>query len=158
MISQLVSLALLNKCTGSDGLVPIVIKVQMLQARMRKAPSTYESAWNWVDAEMKEEYGDASPAYRFLRQTMMARRALLLIDGLDEGGTSREKIQRHMTEVLAPQGHVMLCTSRPTGLQNAADQQQFTDFKKMKLAPLTDAQQKTALVERLGFERATELL
>ena len=38
-----------------------------------------------------------------LRQAMMARRALLLIDGLDEGGRKRAEIERHVAEVLAPQ-------------------------------------------------------
>jgi hypothetical protein len=46
-------------------------------------------------------------------QAMAARRTLILLDGLDEGGRAREEIQRHVAEVLAPQGHVMLVTSRP---------------------------------------------
>jgi hypothetical protein len=33
----------------------------------------------------------------------MARRALLLLDGLDEAGANRAATERHVTEVLAPQ-------------------------------------------------------
>ena len=76
-----------------------------------------------------------------LRQAMMARRVLLLIDGLDEGGANRTEIERHVAEVLAPQGHVMLCTSRPAGLTVA----RFTGFCRLKLAPLSEAQQLEAL-------------
>lgn len=48
-----------------------------------------------------------------LRQAMMTRRVLLLLDGLDEGGRARDEIEAHVTNVLAPQGFVMLLTSRP---------------------------------------------
>ena len=77
---------------------------------------------------------------------MMARCALLLIDGLDEGGGSRDAIERHIAEVLAPQGHVMLCTSRPTGINDA----RYAGFRRLRLAPLTEAQQYDALTQRLG--------
>ena len=45
----------------------------------------------------------------------MARRALILVDGLDEAGTVRDQIETHVAEVLTPQGHVLLATSRPAG-------------------------------------------
>ena len=48
-------------------------------------------------------HGSTSEMYLMLRQAMLARRALLLIDGLDEGGKVRNEIERHVTEVLAPQ-------------------------------------------------------
>jgi hypothetical protein len=38
----------------------------------------------------------------------MARRGLLLLDGLDEGGVLREQVERHVKQVLAPQGHVVV--------------------------------------------------
>lgn len=46
----------------------------------------------------------------------MARRALLLIDGVDEGGVQRAQIEDHIVNVLAPQGHTMLVTSRLGGV------------------------------------------
>ena len=84
----------------------------------------------------------------------VARRALILLDGLDEGGQKREEIERHATEVLAPQGHVLLCTSRPQGVDKA----RFAAFRRLELAPLTEAQQKQALEQRLGADRAEALL
>jgi Ran GTPase-activating protein (RanGAP) involved in mRNA processing and transport len=56
--------------------------------------------------------------------------------------------------VLAPQGHVLLCTSRPAGV----DEARFAAFRRLELAPLSDAQQERALEQRLGAERAAALL
>ena len=50
--------------------------------------------------------------YRALRQAMMARRVLLILDGMDEGGKATAAIEKHVSEVLAPQGFVLLVTSR----------------------------------------------
>ena len=84
----------------------------------------------------------------------MARRALLLIDGLDEGGKERERITEHITQVLAPQGHVMLVTSRPAGINEAV----FKGFARLDLKPLSDAQQQLVVVQRLGHDHAAELI
>ena len=53
------------------------------------------------------EYGIESDLYRMLRQAMISRRALILIDGIDEGGTVREQVERHVVKVLAPQVRVV---------------------------------------------------
>ena len=143
LISQAVVLAL-----DRAELVPIVIKVQLLQAKLRDAPDAFASHWNWVDAYLSLTERERPEVYRMLRQAMMARRALLLLDGLDEAGAKRAEIEQHIVEVLAPQGHVMLCTSRPAGV----DEARFSGFRLLKLAPLTEAQQEQALLQRLGNE------
>ena len=84
----------------------------------------------------------------------MARRALILLDGLDEGGTMRDEIERHVTEVLAPQGHSMLCTSRPSGVK----EDKFASFVRLSLGPLTESQQAEAVIQRVGKHRAQALL
>jgi hypothetical protein len=127
-------------------LVPIVIKVQLLQAKLRDAPDAFASHWNWVDAYLSLNERERPEVYRMLRQAMMARRALLLLDGLDEAGAKRAEIEQHIVEVLVPQDHVMLCTSRPAGVVEA----RFSGFRLLKLAPLTEAQQEQALLQRLG--------
>ena len=63
---------------------------------------------------LKIQHGVGSALYAMLRQALASRRALLLLDGLDEGGRYLPEIQRHVTEVLAPQGHILLVSSRPT--------------------------------------------
>ena len=90
LLSQLVALSL-----GSAELVPIVIKVQQLQRRLLDEPDAFAAAWNYVDAYLRLEHGDGT-LYRFLRQAMAARRAILLIDGLDEGGARRDEIEAHV--------------------------------------------------------------
>jgi len=152
LLSQVVTLALQDEHTE---LVPILVKVQVLQQRLLDAPDAFASAWNYIDAYLRLEHEASRPAlYRMLRQAMMARRALLLLDGLDEAGAKRADIELHVVEVLAPQGHVLLCTSRPAGV----DEARFAAFRRLELAPLSDAQQERALEQRLGAERAAALL
>ena len=139
LLSQVVTLALQDERTE---LVPILVKVQVLQWRLLEAPDAFAGAWNYIDAFLRLEHEASRPAlYRMLRQAMMARRALLLLDGLDEAGAKRDDIERHVVEVLAPQGHVLLCTSRPAGVVEA----RFAAFRRLALAPLSDAQQVRAL-------------
>ena len=57
----------------------------------------------------------------------------------------RDEIERHVTEVLAPQGHVMLVTSRPAGI----DEARVAGFHRLSLAPLTEAQQEQAIKQRV---------
>lgn len=82
-------------------LVPILVKVQSLQTKLLTRPDIFACCWNWVDAFLRLEHGVDSPYYQMLRQAMMARRALLLLDGLDEGGARRSDIEHHITKVLA---------------------------------------------------------
>ena len=98
------------------------IKVQLLQARLRKASGAFASSWNWVDAYLQLVHAEQPALHRMLRQALMARRALLLIDGLDEAGAARTRIEQHVVTALA--GDLMLCTSRPTGL----DEELFAKF------------------------------
>ena len=134
-------------------MVPILIKVQELQRHLL-AESTqpiFERSWNWVDAFLQCVHEAGSDLYSMLRQALMARRALVLLDGIDEGGKARDAIERHVTEVLAPQGHIILITSRPAGLNEGP----FRDnFVHVELMPLSNAQQKQVINKRLGKDNA----
>ena len=147
LLSQIVATSLEGE------LVPVLVKTQQLQAALLAAPDAFASAWNYLDAYLRAEHGDGA-LYRFLRQAMTARRALLLLDGLDEGGAKRDEIEAHVAEVLAPQGHVLLCASRPAGLDVGG---RFGAFRHLSLAPLSDAQQAAALAQRLDAKRAEAL-
>ena len=170
--TTLLSQVMLHVLNDPAALVPILIRVQHLAVSLAADRERYERAWNWVDAYLQiqhaAEAGEASgggepvgsqhpagctPLYRMLRQALQSRRVLILLDGMDEGGTSRAEIERHVTGTLAPQGHVLLVTSRPAGL----DVSQFVGFRRLALAPLTDAQQHGVLYRRLGA-RAEELI
>jgi len=138
-------------------MVPILIKVQELQRHLLNKENrlVFEQSWNWVDAFLQCVHGANSDQYRMLRQALMARRALVLLDGIDEGGKARDAIERHVTEVLAPQGHVMLVTSRPAGL----DEERFCNhFERVQLEPLSEAQQEEVIAKRLGKGKHSDLL
>ena len=134
-------------------LLPIVVKVQLLQRRLLEESGTFATAWNWIDAYLCIEHGLGSATYLLLRQALMARRAPVLLDGLDEGGMARVQIERHVAEVLAPQGHIVLATSRPAGVSEVV-----SHFHQLQLSPLTDSQQQEVVQLRLGAERAEVLL
>jgi len=132
-------------------LVPVVIKVEQLQVQLTEHAAAFAAAPNWVDAYLQRTC--EPPHYAMLHAAMEQRRLLLLIDGLDEAGAARARIETHVAKVLAPQGHTLLCTSRPAGL----DEARFGAFHKLQLAPLTEAQQHGFLAARLGAARAAEL-
>ena len=147
-----------------DDLVPILIRIQDLQKRLLADEASFARAWNWVDAYLCALHGRHSEMYRFLRQALMARRAVLLLDGIDEAGKARDVIERHVSEVLAPQGHVLIVTSRPNGVR----QELFstTGYHHLELRALTDAQQADVVERRLmrvatdktGAKRAAVLM
>ena len=89
-----------------------------------------------------------------LRGMMSARRALLLLDGIDEGGRKRAAIERHITEVLAPQGHSLLVTSRPAGLERMRYE---AHFLVLELQPLDEVQQRAVVVHRVGATQGDAL-
>ena len=136
-----------------DGdLLPILVEVQRLQKALAEHEAAFAAAPDWVDAYLRLTC--APDHYGLLRAAMDARRALLLLDGLDEAGRERARIEAHVATVLAPRKLVLLCTSRPTGLDEAL----FQGFHRLKLAPLSDAQQAAFLATRLTPTRAGALV
>ncbi|KOO29882.1 hypothetical protein Ctob_005215, partial [Chrysochromulina tobinii] len=136
---------------GREPLVPVLMRAEQLQKRLAEQGAAFDAANDWVDAHLKLTC--APPHYAMLRAAMHKQRVLLLLDGLDEAGAERVRIEKHVAEVLAPKGFVILCTSRPAGLDEAG----FAKFHRLTLAPLSDAQQEAFLATRLGDERASAL-
>ncbi|MGA1354785.1 MAG: NACHT domain-containing protein, partial [Candidatus Limnocylindrus sp.] len=133
-------------------LLPILVKVEQLQLHVaRFTDDGAEEPSDWIDAYLKRTL--KPPLYQMLRRTMGERRVLLLVDGLDEAGGERQRVERHVATTTARGGHVLLCTSRPAGL----DDELFSDFHRLHLAPLSDGQQADFLRARLGGGRAQSL-
>ena len=130
-------------------LVPIFVKVQELSKRLKEEESAdaFARSWNWIDGYLRILHGEDSDQYLFLRQAMMARRALLLLDGVDEGGQVRQAIERHIAEVLVPQGHHMVMTSRPAGVNESSFDR--TLIHRLQLQPLSDELQAKVIEHRL---------
>ena len=144
LLSQVVMYAL-----GGD-LVPILIEVQRWQKALAENESTFADAPDWVDTFLALTH--APKHHEMLRAARAKKRALLLIDGLDEAGKERARIEAHVAQKIAPQGGALLCTSRPSGLS-----EEFAAFHRLTLAPLDDVQQVAFLSTRLTPTRAEEL-
>ena len=135
LISQVVLHVLNDEKTG---VVPIVIMVHHLQRQLIEHPKVFASADNFVEAHLQLLHGETSDMYKCLCLAVRARRALLLFDGIDEGGQMRTEIQTHILKVLAPQGHTILVASRPAGLDDAG----FSEaFYRVNILPLSESQQ-----------------
>ena len=119
---------------------------------MTENPTAFDGAEDWVDVHLALSL--PAPHRNMLRRAREEKCALHFIDGLDEAGKLRARIEQHFAKVLAPQGHAMLCTSRPTGL----DKELFSDFHRLQLKPLSNEQQSDFLTERLGNARGAELV
>ena len=146
LLSQLVVHAL------EGPLLPIVVRADRLQRQLATHADAFARAAHWVEAAVRLEHGDSALG-TMLCDAMRANEALLLIDGLDEAGRGRARLEEHVTRVLAPRGHAMLVTSRPAGL----DERAFDEFARLQLVPLTDVQQRAVLHQRLDPARAAEL-
>ena len=130
-----------SRATG-PGLLPIFIGVEEL-LEGRKFPNSL----NWVDGYFRSVHVEGSDYCRFLRQAIMARRVLLLIDGVDQGGDAWDMSARHITEVLAPQGHAVVVASREL---DPSQLRRFDSFQRLTVLPLTEAKQAEAIEQRLG--------
>ena len=75
--------------------------------------------------------------------------------GIDEGGEARRAVENHIVRVLAAQGHAMLVTSRPAGLRDHLFEEHF---HRLRLCPLTEAQQDTVIRQRVAAPQCEELV
>ena len=89
-----------------------------------------------------------------LRQALMARRCLLLLDGIDEGGDGKEAIEAHIVDVLMPQGFAIVATSRPDGVQREI----WARFVQLQLRPLSLDDQRKLIRQRLQGSRAESVV
>ena len=71
---------------------------------------------------------------------------MLLLDGVDEGGELKPRIESFITEFLVRQRISVVVTTRPEGYAKA----RYTDFQRMSLAPLDRKQQEQIIENRVG--------
>lgn len=118
---------------------------------------SFVGAWNFADALLHQTCEGKAERYLMLRQAMMARRALLIIDDIDLTDAARDRIERHIMEVLAPQGHLILVISRPAAEKDDLSAR-FPRFHRFSLVPLVESRQQHAVEQRLGSERAVAVM
>lgn len=132
-----------------QALVPIVVRVATLQQRLQSSHrATFARAWNYVDAYLQCEHGTQSDMYLMLRQAMLSRRALIVLDGVDEGAASHEDIERHITQVLASQGNALFVTARLGALWEGSARYHY--FDALRVMPLNTDQQQLMIERRIG--------
>ena len=178
VISQLAAAAVaLQAKAGVFGLVPVVVSAMRLAQQMRAQPLVFGTSWNYIEAYSSLVHGKASPRHAFLRQLLISRRCLVLIDGLDEGGTTNEgdswslrSIASHAHEDLVTQGHAVVataCSDDCVGIDvgngtarsdddgGGADARKLamrTRWARLSIAPLSDDQQRAMIKYRLGAD------
>ena len=90
-----------------------------------------------------------------LLQMMLVRRAVFLVDGIDESGTHREAVQDFITFELLEAGHKTVITSRHSGFSSDA----FKQCQLVELLPLSVEQQSAMVHTRvLDEKKATQLV
>ncbi len=147
LMSQLMMLCLMDKTTA---MTPILMRASRLQKLLLESPEQFANSWNWVDAFVSVECEpDLHSVYR---QALTSRHALILLDGLDEGGLKRQDIEKHLIGTLGPQGHLVVSTSRPNGVGEAL----LASSHRLELTPLTTSQQLTLLEQRFNSKTKAE--
>ena len=69
--SSLMSQVIMHMLREEIELLPILVKVQVLQRALLEQPEAFDAGWNWIDGYLHLEYGTDSPElYRMLRQVL----------------------------------------------------------------------------------------
>ena len=94
--------------------VPILILIIDLQRSIAKHPTEYEGVDDLVAVYLRLTFGDSDRSrFLMLMQAYASRRALLLLDGVDEGGDAKSRIEDFITVFLVRQRVPLIVTSRP---------------------------------------------
>jgi hypothetical protein len=127
--------------------VPILIPV----IKVVRVLNTCESGESIVVAYLRDSHPQQ---VHVLLQAMAMRRAVFLIDGIDESGANRKEVEHFVnTELLEP-GHNTIITSRYSGVSTDA----FPQCQQLELLPLTPTQQHKLARSRItDCARADEL-
>ncbi|GBG27114.1 Ankyrin repeat domain-containing protein 17 [Hondaea fermentalgiana] len=95
-------------------------------------------------------YGAASTKLAYFRSILFSGRVLLLLDGFDEAGTSREVIVQYLSRFLQrSQDLRVIVTSRETGFVEFQDRFHAIGFKGLKMQPLSTAMTQDIVSRRL---------
>eukprot|EP00935_MAST-01C_sp_MAST-1C-sp1_P002232 g2232.t1 len=89
-----------------------------------------------------------------LLQMMLMRRAVFLIDGIDESGTYRKAVEEFVTIELLESGHKTIITSRRSGFSSDA----FKQCRLVELLPLSMDQQSEMVRARVPNDEKAERL
>ena len=131
------------KPTG--GYVPILILLIDLSREMTR--QKWDPQEDIVVKYLEHVYGADSRRCKMLcRMLNEGDRALLILDGLDEAGTQKARIEAYIRdEIVAKRKCHLIVSSRNTGFEEAS----FRDFEFLQLAPLTPKMQQDVVKKRV---------
>ena len=104
----------LDAAAAATALVPLLVPVPQLARLLRSKPAAFASAWNHAAAFVTLAI-EGELTQLTLRQCLMQRRCVVLLDGVSDGGLVGENeraILEHVVHVLVPQGHAVVATIR----------------------------------------------
>jgi energy-coupling factor transporter ATP-binding protein EcfA2 len=104
-----------------------------------------------VAAYLREYHPQQS---QFLLQAMLLRRAVFLIDGIDESGSHSEQVEDFITTELLEPGHSTILTSRFSGFSSGA----FRQCQVVELLPLSHLQQAKMVATRITDSAKADVL
>jgi serine/threonine protein kinase len=116
-------------------LIPVIDLVQVI-------PDEQQSGDSVVVTYIKSKFQQHT---HVLLQAMLQRRAVFLVDGIDESGSKREAVQRLIADELLIPGHNTIITSRHGGFSADA----FKQCRLLELLPLTATQQAQMVNSRM---------
>jgi hypothetical protein len=126
-------------------IVPVLILVIELVRMAEQEHGSGASLTNVIQRYLESQHARGSNQHRLLMQAVHERRALFLIDGIDEAGGAKEEIERVIATELLDQGHKTIITSRHSGFR----MQSFERCKLVELLPMSRLQQELMVQSRL---------
>ena len=113
-------LYVLSKSSPGDSYVPFLLPVQKLAYHLRIAAEKAVNYLHLMEWYIKKEYKHSSD---LLLDAFHSRRLIIIIDGIDEAADLRTRVEDFIHRVLVPDGHALVVTSRPEGVQEEAQAQ-----------------------------------
>ncbi|KAK3258292.1 hypothetical protein CYMTET_32655, partial [Cymbomonas tetramitiformis] len=95
--------------------VPIYMPVAELAREIGEGNVRFEQG-DLLEAFLEWKFAESSPyVYRMLRQAVLMHHTIVLLDGMDEAGSSRKQIETYALHTLLKSRHRVIITSRPGG-------------------------------------------
>ncbi|KAK3250001.1 hypothetical protein CYMTET_40594 [Cymbomonas tetramitiformis] len=130
--------------------VPILVLALDWARKLREGLVTGDNP-NLLLAYLRVLHGDRSRKFLLLQQALAMRRALILVDGMDEAGERMPILAHYLVSQLAKEGHRLVITSRPGGVSQ--QQVLLLGDTFLQLQPLSIKQQKEMVQCRIRRKR-----
>jgi hypothetical protein len=133
------------------GLVPMFVRTVELPPFLVASPLSVDV----LDAYIASKHPRHTGTYKFLRQAVLERRVLVLLDGFDEAGSKQSLAEEFLTDQLLGLGFAVLFSSRYSGFDAARLNARFIQYAIIDLG----AQQHETMANRqLGETQAVVFL